>query len=211
MPSGRTFIEMFYHCCDLERKHSNPVFFLLKTVRLMMMYHQTKVSPERISSSEETVQTVIFWLYEFSLRPWPWRLSTNLFHMIHPLMIIMHHHSKFGHKRLGDSVRKQTSPDRTRTHYRPWSTLGLNLTMRSVATGNRWNGSMGVLRCHWSAPLVSLSNWSDCRTSPKVDRDLNRRRSDFNTTTIPPSPPPPSPTHQPTQLRWDGGGGGHNS
>ena len=43
----------------------------------MMMYHQTKFGCQRISSSEDIVAIVIFWLYKLSLWPWHWRQCTN--------------------------------------------------------------------------------------------------------------------------------------
>ena len=47
-----------------------------------------------------------------------------------------------------------------------WSTIRLTPTIRSIAMGNRWSGPMKlcILWFPWSAPLVSHSNWLDCRT-----------------------------------------------
>ena len=50
----------------------HTIQFSHKTLRLMVMYHQTQFGLEKISSSEETVERVMFWLYKPSLWPWPW-------------------------------------------------------------------------------------------------------------------------------------------
>ena len=58
--------------------------------------------------------------------------------------------------------RKQAGP----SHSRPRSTFRLSLAIRSVATINQWSGPVKLFkeRYHWSAPLVSRSNWSDRTT-----------------------------------------------
>ena len=47
--------------------------------------------------------------------------------------------------------------------WRLWSTIRLSPTIRSVATGNQWSGptKSRILCCHWSAAMVSVSNWLD--------------------------------------------------
>ena len=54
-------------------EHSNSVFH--KTLKFMMVYHQTKYGCKRTSNSGDTVnitETVTFWLYEPLLWSWPW-------------------------------------------------------------------------------------------------------------------------------------------
>ena len=63
-----TFIDTLKFCCDLDLEHSIPFFH--KTLRLMIMYHTTKCGCKRISRSEDTVKTVIFfniWTFNVTL------------------------------------------------------------------------------------------------------------------------------------------------
>ena len=51
--------------------------FSHRTLRLMMLYYQTKFSCKPTSSLEDTTEIVIFWLYKPSLWPWYWTQWTN--------------------------------------------------------------------------------------------------------------------------------------
>ena len=53
------------------------ILFFHRTLRLMMLYYQTKFSCKPTSSLEDTTETVLFWLYKPSLWPWPWTQWTN--------------------------------------------------------------------------------------------------------------------------------------
>ena len=68
----------FYLCTDLE--YSIPIF--LQDTQFMMMYHKTKFGCKRSNSSEDIIETVIFWSYEPMLWPWPWRQQPNLLLLI---------------------------------------------------------------------------------------------------------------------------------
>ena len=59
-----------------------------KTLWHIMMYHQTKCWCQRISSSEDIVETVIFWLYDPYLSPWPTRQKKQSSHMNMWLIIL---------------------------------------------------------------------------------------------------------------------------
>ena len=51
--------------------------FSHRTLRLMMLYYQTKFSCKPTSSLEDTTKIVIFWLYKPLLWPWHWIQWTN--------------------------------------------------------------------------------------------------------------------------------------
>ena len=52
--------------------------FFQKTLRLMMLYYQTKFGRKRTSSLEDRVEIVMFLVYQPSLWPWLWRQKTNI-------------------------------------------------------------------------------------------------------------------------------------
>ena len=59
----------------------NPVIpFFHRTLRLMMLYYQTKYGCKWSRSLEDTTEIVIFWLYKPSLWPWHWTQWTNFLH-----------------------------------------------------------------------------------------------------------------------------------
>ena len=65
----------------------------------MIMYHQTKFCSKRISKSEDTVETVIFWSYE-PLLTVTLKIANKSFCMtLQPIM--MHHNTEFGSKMCG--------------------------------------------------------------------------------------------------------------
>ena len=88
----------------LDLECSNPIFFH-RTLRLMVLYYQTKVGCKRTSILEDTTEIVIFWLYKPSLWPWHWTQWTNFsdlersnpfFYRI--LWLMMYYQTKFGCK-----------------------------------------------------------------------------------------------------------------
>ena len=55
-------------------------------------------------------------------------------------------------------------------HYlKPQSTFRQSLVIWSVALGNQWSAPTKPIldQFHWSAPLVSCNNWSECKTESK--------------------------------------------
>ena len=72
--SGQTFINILKFHWDLDLEHIHFSHMILKQ---MTMYHQTKFDCKRVSSSEDTAETVIFWLYKPLLWCWPWRQQTS--------------------------------------------------------------------------------------------------------------------------------------
>ena len=73
--SRQKFTDILNLRCDRDLKHSNP--FFLWTLRLMMLYYQTKFGCKPTSSLEDATEIVIFWLYKPSLWPWHWTQWTN--------------------------------------------------------------------------------------------------------------------------------------
>ena len=71
---------------------SNPTFYT--TLKLMMMYHQTKFGCKRIYRSEDIVGTAIFWSYEPMLV-----IDVSTPFCMTLRFVMMHHHTTFGYKR----------------------------------------------------------------------------------------------------------------
>ena len=88
--------------CDLDLDHNRAIQTFHKTSQPMMMYHQTKFRCKRISSSEDLLSShiLITWSFTVTLT-----LKTakkkNFLETI--WLIMMHHHTKFGSKRLSNS------------------------------------------------------------------------------------------------------------
>ena len=55
----QTFSDIKF-CCDLDLEYSNPFFFFLETLLLMIMYLQTKFGSKKINSSEDIVLPAIY-------------------------------------------------------------------------------------------------------------------------------------------------------
>ena len=64
--TGQTFTGILNLRCDLNA----VILFFHRTLRLMMLYYQTKFGSKPTSSLEDTTEIVIFWLYKPSL--WLW-------------------------------------------------------------------------------------------------------------------------------------------
>ena len=87
--SGQTFTDILNLCCDLDLKHSYPIFpqhtltlntvilFFHSTLWFIMLYYQIKFGCKLTSSLEDTTAIAIFWLYKPSLWPWHWTPQTN--------------------------------------------------------------------------------------------------------------------------------------
>ena len=74
--SGQTFTDILNLHCDLGLERNNP-FLFHRTLRLRMLYYQTKFGCKRTAILEDTVEIVIFWLNKPLLWPWHWRRWTN--------------------------------------------------------------------------------------------------------------------------------------
>ena len=98
--SKLTLTETFNLGCGIDVEHSNPTFSL-DTFLLMMIYTQIEFGCKRLTGLElikDIVETVIFWLCKPTL--WPWLEDRiPLFCMTFWLMVV-HHNTKFGYKRL---------------------------------------------------------------------------------------------------------------
>ena len=88
-------------------------------IRLMTVYHQTMSGCKRICSSEDIVETIIFWFYESSLWPWPW-WSQNM---------MMHYHIKFGCKKLNSSKNIVRTNIQWNFELSPWPSPPISLSL----------------------------------------------------------------------------------
>ena len=73
--SGQTFTDILNLRCDLDLEHSNPIFH--RTLRLMILYYQTKFGCKLTRNLEHKTEIVIFGLYRPSLWPWQWTQWIN--------------------------------------------------------------------------------------------------------------------------------------
>ena len=96
-----TFTGILNHFCDLDHGHNRAIQSFHKTVLLMMMYHQTKFSCKKISSSDNKFRS-----YILIITPLTVTLTLNttiqLFHKTLWFMI-MYYQTKFGSKRISNS------------------------------------------------------------------------------------------------------------
>ena len=107
--SGQTLFHLFcffVNCCDFDLEHSNPILSL-KTLAIKFIY--LSYLPSKYTSGCQKivrryiVETVIFWWYKPSLSDLALEIATVLFHTTFCLVIMMHHHTKFGCNRLRGS------------------------------------------------------------------------------------------------------------
>ena len=84
--------------CDLGL-HNKAIQSFYKTIQLLMMWYQTKISCKRISSSEDRLEsnTLIIWSFTVTLT----LKETNQSFWKTIWLIMMHHHTKFGSTREG--------------------------------------------------------------------------------------------------------------
>ena len=68
--SEQTFTISLNLRCDLDLESNNPIFH--RTLRLMMLYYQTKFGCKPTSSLEDATEIVMFWWYKPSQWPWHW-------------------------------------------------------------------------------------------------------------------------------------------
>ena len=73
--SGQTFTAILNLRCNVDLECIIPFFH--RTLRLMMLYYQTKFGCKPTSSLENTTEIVIVWIYKPSLWPWHWTQKTN--------------------------------------------------------------------------------------------------------------------------------------
>ena len=89
------------HFCDLDLDHNKAIQSFHKTIRLMMMCHQTKISCKRNSNSENIPKshnlTKLFLTVTLILKTADQSFLKTIW------LIMMHHHTKFGSKRLCNS------------------------------------------------------------------------------------------------------------
>ena len=74
--TGATIFQTINVSLTLNATAIQSVYKILR--QMMMMYPQTRFGCKRISSSEDILEMIIFWLYEPSLWSWPWRWQNNL-------------------------------------------------------------------------------------------------------------------------------------
>ena len=108
--------------CDTDLEHSNPIFSL-DTSLLMMIYHQIEFGCKRLTGLElikDLVETVTFWLY----KPSP-HCDLDLedripFFRITFWLMVVHHNTKDGYKRLHTLSRVGTNMCHKRYIPHPW-------------------------------------------------------------------------------------------
>ena len=99
------------------------------TLWLTMICHHTEFGCKRIISSEDIVETVIFWLYKPLLWLWPWRQQTHVFGMtLWPRM--MHCHTKFAYKVSSSKISSGQKLERRTTIHSDLSVLRLTLLQK---------------------------------------------------------------------------------
>ena len=96
MSSRWTFTEKLNLFCDLDLDHNRAIQSFHKTIHLMMMYHQTKFSCKKISSSDHMLKSDI--LIILSLTVTLTLKTANQSFRKTIWLIMMHHHTKFGTK-----------------------------------------------------------------------------------------------------------------
>ena len=89
--SGQSFTNILNLRCDLTL--NAVIQFCYRTLRLMILYHQTKFSCKRTSSFEDRVVAFFKSYFDNKSLLWPWHRKwwTNFFCMTHRLVIIHHH------------------------------------------------------------------------------------------------------------------------
>ena len=98
--------------------------FFHKTLRLMMLYYQTKFGCKPTSDLEATTEIVIFWLYKPSLWPWNWTQWTNFSAWHSGLWCCIH-------TRFGDQMFCGSEDIRTNIHCH-FKTFAVTLTLNTV-------------------------------------------------------------------------------
>ena len=87
--------------CDPDLDHNTAIQSFYKTIQLMMMWHQTKFSCKRISSSENILKSHILNILSFTVTLTLKTANQSFWKIIWLMMI--HHHTKFGSKRFCNS------------------------------------------------------------------------------------------------------------
>ena len=98
--STLTFTGILNLFCDLDLDHNRAIRSFHKTIHLMIMYHQTKLSCKRISSSDNILKSHIFIL---SLTVTLILKTANQSFWKTIWLIMMHHHTTFGGNRFSSS------------------------------------------------------------------------------------------------------------
>ena len=94
-----TFTEIFHLFCVLDLDHNRAIQSFHKTIQLMIMCYQIKLSCKKVSSSEDILDILI-------IRTFPVILilkTANQSFWKTIWLMMMHYHTKVGSKRLNDS------------------------------------------------------------------------------------------------------------
>ena len=90
-----TFTGILNIPCDFDFDHNSAIQSFHKTIQLMIMCHQTKLSSKRISSSDDTLKShILIWSFTVTLTL---KTANQSFWKV-IWLIMMHHHTKFGGK-----------------------------------------------------------------------------------------------------------------
>ena len=97
--SPLTFTGILNFFCDLDIDQNRAIQSFHKTIKLVMMCHQTKFTCKKISSFEDILESyiLIIWFFTVSLTT-----TTKSFWKTTWFMM-MYHHTKFGSKRFSGS------------------------------------------------------------------------------------------------------------
>ena len=100
MLSRWTFTGILNIPCDFDFDHNSAIQSFHKTIQLMIMCHQTKLSSKRISSSDDTLKShILIWSFTVTLTL---KTANQSFWKV-IWLIMMHHNTKFDGKRFSDS------------------------------------------------------------------------------------------------------------
>ena len=120
--SRQTFTNILNLHCDLDLESSITIF--QQDSLAYELYYQTRSGCKWTSSSEDIAKIVIFWLYIYALAVTLTLKIVNLFFYMTNCLVIIHHHTKFGKKRVErfrrywvDTIRQT---DRTTEGWTKW-------------------------------------------------------------------------------------------
>ena len=99
--SRQTITGILNLTCDLDHNHNIAIQSYHKTIHLMMMYHQTRFSCKRISSSDNILKSHILIMWSFTVTLTLKTANKSFWRTI--LLMMMLHHTKFGSKRFSSS------------------------------------------------------------------------------------------------------------
>ena len=88
-----TFTEILNFFCDHELDHNTAIQSFQKTIKLLMMHHQTKFSCKRISSSDDILKSHVLIVWSLTVTLTLKTVNKSYWKTI--WLIMMHHHIKF--------------------------------------------------------------------------------------------------------------------